>query len=97
MSTLLVCSFSDACGRLSFTDSFASGAKCLISQHLAVWMISYARQMIIGGQPLNDYIGNLLHGFSLGKHTSGIYIGKQGGNSSSGGAVFVFWPEHQEI
>lgn len=61
-------------GRLQLTDTFAFGAERLISHHVAIWMISYASQVIVGTQPSKDCIGNLLYSSSIGKHTSVVYL-----------------------
>ena len=61
-------------GRLQFTDTFAFGAKRLISHHVAIWVISYASQVVVGTQPSKDCIGNLLYSSSIGKHTSVVYL-----------------------
>lgn len=77
---------SDKSNRLSFVDTFAFGAERLISHHVAIWMISYAGQVIIGGQPSNDCISNLLYSSHIGKHTSVVYINR---NDDSGGQMFT--------
>ena len=78
---------------LKFTDAFAFGAERLISHQPAVWMVSYADQVLVSGQPCTDSIANLLYSSGVGKHTSIVYI-----NRSSGGAAVVtkqyIW-EHQ--
>ena len=61
---------------LKFTDAFAFGAEHLISHHVTVWMLQYADQVIVGGQPSKDAIGNLLYSSGIGKHTSVVYINK---------------------
>ena len=66
--------FSNKFGRLQLTDTFAFGAERLISHHVAIWMISYASQVIVGTQPSKDCIGNLLYSSSIGKHTSVVYL-----------------------
>jgi hypothetical protein len=71
---------------LQFTDAFAFGAEHLISHHPAVWMISYADQVIVGGQPSHDAIGNLLYSSGVGKHTSIVYINRRLG--AGGDMVF---------
>lgn len=67
---------SDIFGRLRFTDSFAFGAERLISHHVAIWMIGYAGQVIVGAQPSKDCVGGLLYASSIGTHTSVVYINK---------------------
>ena len=61
-----------------FTDAFAFGAEHLISHQVAIWMMSYADQVIIGGQPLKDSISNLLYSSGISKHTSIIYLNRAG-------------------
>lgn len=63
--------------RLRFTDVFAFGAERLMSHHAALWMISYADQVIIGGQPSKEAIAELLYSSGVGKHTSVVYINKR--------------------
>ena len=83
--------------RLSFTDSFAFGAERLISHHVAIWMISYASQVIVGGQPSKDCIGNLLYASSIGKHTLVVYINKNGvGGEESFTCTQYIW-EHKTL
>lgn len=62
-------------------DAFAFGAERLISHQPAVWMISYADQVIISGQPSKDSISNLLYSSGVGKHTSIVYINRSVSNS----------------
>jgi hypothetical protein len=89
--------FTDRFFRLHFTDSFAFGTERLISHHVAIWMISYAGQVIIGGQPSRDCIGNLLYSSSIGRHTSVIYINKYGGgNEASFSCTRYIW-EHKAL
>lgn len=64
---------------LRFADAFAFGAENLITHYPALWMMSYADQVIIGGQPSSDSIGNLLYSSSVGSHTSIVYLNKQPG------------------
>ena len=78
--------------RLKFTDTFAFGAENLISHYPALWMISYADQVIIGGQPSNDAIGNLLYTSTVGTHTSVTYLNNQPGDG--GIAVSQYIWEH---
>ena len=63
--------------RLRFTDVFAFGAERLMSHHAALWMISYADQVIISGRPLKEGIAELLYTSGVGKHTSVVYISKR--------------------
>ena len=72
--SILIGSFSHQSPRLKFTDSFAFGAEHLISHQVATWMMSYADQVIVGGQPSKDAIGNLLYSSGVGKHTSIVFI-----------------------
>ena len=60
--------------RLRFTDTFAFGAERLISHQVGTWMISYADQVIVSGQPSKDAIGNLLYSSGVGKYTSIVYL-----------------------
>jgi len=79
--------------RLKFTDAFAFGAEHLISQYPGMWMISYADQVIIGGQPSKDAIGNLLYTSSVGTHTSVVYLNKQPGDGGITVSQFIW--EHR--
>lgn len=62
---------------LNFADAFAFGAENLISRYPAPWMMSYADQVIISGQPSQDSVGNLLYSSTIGSHTSVVYLNKQ--------------------
>ena len=62
--------------RLQFSDTFAFGAECLISHYPATWMILYADQVIISGQPSMDAILSLLYSSGVGKHTLLIHLNK---------------------
>ena len=62
--------------RLKFTDAFAFGAWQLFSHHPAMWMMSYANQAIISGQPSAAAIAGLLYSSPLGKHTSVTYLNR---------------------
>jgi hypothetical protein len=61
-----------------FTDAFAFGAERLISHQVAIWMMSYADQVIVGGQPSKDSISNLLYSSGISKHTSIVYLNRAG-------------------
>jgi hypothetical protein len=65
--------------RLQFTDTFAFGAEHLITHYPAIWMVSYADQVIISGQPSGDSIGNLLYTSGVGSHTSIVYLNRKPG------------------
>ena len=67
---------------LKFTDVFAFGAERLIARQVQVWIMSYADQVIVSGQPSSSSIGNLLYSSNIGKHTSVIYINKLAGEPS---------------
>ena len=71
---------------LQFTDAFAFGAERLISHYPAMWMISYADQVISGGQPSKDSIASLLYSSGVGKHTSLVYINR---SASASGEVTI--------
>lgn len=62
--------------RLKFTDVFAFGAERLIARQVAIWIIMYTDQVVVGGQPSADSIGNLLYSTSAGKYTSIVYLKK---------------------
>ena len=62
--------------RLKFTDAFTFGAECLISHYVAMWVMAYADQVIMSGQPSVASIGNLLYSSGVGKHTSIVYLNK---------------------
>ena len=61
---------------MEFTDAFAFSAKQLFSHHPAIWMMTYADQVIISGQPSAPAIGNLLYSSAVGKHTSILYLNR---------------------
>jgi hypothetical protein len=48
-----------------------------MSHYAALWMILYADQVIISGQPSKEAITELLYTFGVGKHTSVVYINKR--------------------
>jgi hypothetical protein len=82
----------DCSHSLKFTDAFAFGARQLFAHHPAIWMMSYADQVIISGQPSGAAISGLLYSSPLGKHTSVTYL-----NRATGGEAVVqqyIW-EHQ--
>jgi hypothetical protein len=88
---------SDWFSRLSFTDSFAFGAERLISHHAVIWMISYAGQVIVGGQPSKDCISNLLYALSIGKHTSVVFINKIGAGTTATFTCSQYIWEHRSL
>jgi hypothetical protein len=67
-----------------FMDAFAFGEKRLFSHHPAIWMMTYADQVIISGQDSAAAIGNLLYSCAVGKHTSITYL-----NRSTGGEAKI--------
>ena len=70
---------SDQYHRLRFTDTFAFGAKRLISHHVATWMMAYVDQAIVSGQPSGDALGSLLYSSAVGKHTSIVHLNRVDG------------------
>lgn len=59
-----------------FKNSFAFGAECLVTHYVAIWMMSYADQVIVSGQPPQDAIPSLLYNSKLSKYTSTIFLNR---------------------
>ena len=70
---------SDQYHRLQFTDIFAFGAECLISHHVATWMMAYMDQVIISGQPSGDALSSLLYSSAVSKHTLIVHLNRVDG------------------
>ena len=86
---LFLCSslpFTECFCSLKITDTFAFSAERLITHHPAVWMIGYADQVIVSGQPSRDAIGPLLYSSLVGRHTLVVYLNKT--ESTDKGVVF---------
>ena len=79
--------------RLQVTDAFAFGAEGLFSHYPALWMIAYADQVIIGGQPSEDSISNLLYTSGVGTHTSIAHLNKQPGDGEVAVCQYIW--EHK--
>ena len=69
--------YSKNLSRLKFSDSFAFGARRLISHYVALWMASYADQVIISGQLSKTAVPGLLYSSGVGRHTSIVYLDKE--------------------
>lgn len=90
---LFYLALADRSPRLRFTDAFAFGAENLITHYPALWMISYADQVIISGQPSKESIKNLLYTSGIGSHTSIFYFNQQLGEGPITVAHYVW--EHK--
>ena len=70
---------SDQYHRLWFTDMFAFGTKCLISHHVATWMMAYVDQAIVSSQPSGDTLCSLLYSSAVSKHMLIIHLNRVNG------------------
>ena len=47
-----------------------------MTHYPALWMINYADQVVIGGQPSKDAVESLLYSSGVGRHTSILYFNR---------------------